>query len=117
MADKFELKSLPKREEVTWTTFEGESRKVYELDGQHLCNIYYYMKYVSPEFYRRETKLLIASEIDKRFDGQPLEYRPLRRFASEIRFLEQKGWLVKNEQENITYVVIDGKRIGQVLEE
>ena len=108
---------LPKREYITWTTFEGETKRICDLEDQHLCNIYYFIEYLNPEFYDAKTKLLIRCEIDKRFDGNPLEYRPLKRFINEIEFLKQKGWLVKDEQEKRTYVVIDGKKIGEVSEE
>ncbi len=121
MADLLGLKYendrvLSRRELVTWINFEGVEKKVYELDGQHLCNIYYFMKYVNPEFYDKDIKGLIASEIDLRFDGKILEYRPLRRFLGEISFLKSKGYLVEGYQKKVTYIVIDGKRIGRVAE-
>lgn len=105
---------VPKRSQVTWTSLDGVSKKVENLDSQHLCNIHYFMKYVNPDFYDKSTKHLIACEIDRRLDGQLLPYKPLRRFYGELAYLKQKGWLF--EQDNKTLIIINGEIIGQVAE-
>ena len=108
--------TIPKRSQVTWTTFDGVKNKVEDLDSQHLCNIHYFMKYVNPDFYNKSTKRLIACEIDRRLDGQLLPYKPLSRFPGEIEYLKQKGWLFKDTENKKTLVIIDGEIIGEVDE-
>lgn len=108
---------VPKREYTKWTTYNGITRNICDLEDQHLCNIHYFMKFVNPNFYDKETKQLIANEIDLRFDGDILEYRPLRRLTGEIEVLREKGMIVEDDQTNETYVVFEGKIIGRVSDE
>jgi len=106
----------PRRSYIIWSTFYGVDNVIENLDSQHLCNIHYFMKYVNPEFYCGETKLLIRCEIDRRLDGQILPYKPLRRFAGEIAYLQHKGWLVEDKENNKTLVIIPGEKVGEVDE-
>lgn len=122
MADLLGIKGgpwreVPKREYTKWTTFDGRSANICDLKDQHLCNIHYFMKFVNPDFYDKETKQLIAREIDLRFDGDILEYRPLRRLTGEIEVLREKGMIVEESESGETLVVFEDKVIGRVSDE
>jgi len=111
------VRVVPRREREKWTSFEGVTKSICDLDDQHLCNIYYFMKFINPKFYNKHTRELIAREIDFRFDGNIMDYRPLRRLPGEIEILREKGMLRQDAHTNTTYVVFEGKVIGSVLEE
>ena len=101
------------KDEPTWTTFEGVEKSISEIDHQHLSNIYYFMKYVNPSFYDKEVNMLIGMEIDGRFDGKLLPWRPLKRFRGEIEFLRCKRWILRHGNKSL--IVINGKIIGEVV--
>lgn len=101
----------------TWTTFEGVKKPISEIDHQHLSNIMYFIKYINPQFYDTRIRMMIGGEIDKRFDGKLLPYRPLARNFSEIDTLIKNGWLKSgwNGEKQSTLIIIDGKEIGEVV--
>lgn len=107
----------PPSQEITWTTFEGVTKTLSTIDHQHISNIYWFMKLVNPDFYDKSTKTLIAGEIDKRFDGELLPYRPLPRFRGEIESLRRKGYLRERVAGAIVEVVVDGEVVGVVAQE
>jgi len=108
---------VPPKRNIHWTTFEGEKKELSKIDHQHLSNIHWFMKLVNPEFYDKGTKHLIACEIDGRFDGELLPYRPLPRFRGEIESLKNLGYLRERCAGAIVEVVVDGKVVGCVAQE
>lgn len=101
---------------VVWQTFEGNRLFLQDINHQHLSNIYYYMKYVSPESYRPEVVRMIKDELATRFDDILLPYRPLRRFKQEISYLQEKGWLWPKPSGIGHNVIINGEWVGEVDE-
>lgn len=103
--------------EPIWTTFDGVTKKVSEIDHQHLSNIIHFMRFVNPN-YPKHIKEMFKDEIDRRFDGTLLYWRPLRRFAGEMKYLQRMGWLHKNENKHgkPTDVIINNQWVGEVNE-
>jgi len=100
---------------TVWQSFDGRRFQDFEgITHQHLSNIYYWTHVVNPEWYNESVKHKIKVAIDRKFDGELLEYRPLARFKTEMDTLRKRGWL--KEYENETRVVVDGKVIGRVDE-
>lgn len=99
-----------------WMTFEGDIKRLNEIDHQHLSNIYYYMKYTMPGAYDSLTKQLIKNELAERFEDVLLPYRPLRRFKQEMDVLQKKGWLWPKPSGIGHNVIINGEWIGEVDE-
>lgn len=102
--------------EIDWMTFEGQIHKLSEIDHQHLTNIYYWTHYLHPEWYADTVKYRIKITIDQRFDGELLDYKPLRRFKDEMKLLELRGWLCEDDEYFRTNVIINGKMVGYVDE-
>lgn len=102
------------RDNFSWTNFDGVTKGIKDLDVQHLSNIYYFIKYLAPEYYSDKTVNLFNEEIDIRLDGIPLPYKPLRSFSREIEVLRLKGYL--KEVEGKTLIFVDGREIGEVFE-
>ena len=83
-----------------WITVDGSKiTPREELPHDHLSNIYYYVNYIYPQAYDEETRRAIQFELDKRFEGKPLPYKPY--YDWEITWLKSKGWLRPNG--NIVY--------------
>lgn len=72
----------------TWTTFDGRKIPVENLTHQHLSNIYYFFLLVN----KLEIPW-IKKELETRFNGQLLEYRPHSKFQDEITKLQTEGYL------------------------
>jgi hypothetical protein len=97
---------------IHWHTFEGNIKLVSEIDHQHLSNIYYFINYTTEVPYESFVVNIINKEIIERFDGVVLDYRPLRRFALEMKLLSRKGYLQENGE-----IIINGELVGKVEEE
>lgn len=98
---------------TVWQSFDGRKfRGFEEMTHQHLCNIYYWTHIVNPDWYDQALKNKIKTSIDKYFDGELLEYKPLNCFRLEMETLQDRGWL--KEEGGDTKVVVDGKFIGSV---
>ena len=98
----------------SWQTFQGKIVKVEEMDHQHLSNIYHYMMY-----HMQEEHAWIIAELDKRFNGQLLDYRPHVSFEQEIVQLKKMGMLKPEVRMGNMYVtgifdVVSGKIIGEI---
>jgi len=78
-----------------WTTFQGKPLTVSEMDHQHLSNIYWFHLI----FWERKMQWAI-DEIENRFNGQILHYRPHIKFEAEIKFLEERGLIRWTTEEN-----------------
>lgn len=98
--------------EFVWTTWNGVKKKISEIDHQHLSNIHHFMRYVNTN-YNYKTKFIIVAELHHRFDGQILPYRPIGDFKPEIEFLQEKGYLVKNDLHNHYDIIIFDNKVGE----
>lgn len=106
-----------------WTTFNGRKVTIDTIDHQHLSNVYWYNRIiwnvpVDAKFY-----VTIKSELENRFNGQILPYRPHVNFKEEIKMLEDKGMLfnVWTSERGFTEVkkrniYFEGGWIGEIIE-
>ncbi len=74
--------------EKIWGTFYGRVMKVSELSHQHLSNILYYFELIL----ETDQPFHIRHEINVRFGGIQLPYKPLISFKEEINELVRKGY-------------------------
>ena len=96
----------------TWTTHNKKQIKLDEMDHQHLSNIYWYNKIVlgydpknKADNKPMERQDLIFEQINGRFNGEILPYKPLLAFQFEIEMLEKNGWLRWNEDKTRAEIV------------
>ena len=76
-----------------WVTFQGKTKLVSEIDHQHLSNMYWYYLI----FWDKKLQWVL-DEINDRFNGQILHYRPHLQFESEIQGLEDRGMIRWTEE-------------------
>ena len=102
---------MAKREEepLFWQTAYGRLMPLQELSHQHLSNIMYYYELIVPSGHILHPR--VNEELNKRFLGKRLPYRPLTIFRREISVLVSKGYTTGEPDANI---IVDGKIIGQV---
>jgi len=100
------------KSEFVWTTWDGVRKNISEIDHQHLSNIIHFMKYVNSN-YRYSTKFEITNELYRRFEGVLLPYRPIGTYKPEIDFLQEQGYLVKNDLHNKYDIIIFGEKVGE----
>jgi len=98
-------------------TFQNKDCSFATIDQQHLSNIYYYWKYAAKAILNPnsaaeaflEFKDLVKFELNERFNGQLLAYRPHAQFKQEIEALRKLGMLqgnmIKAEGVIIGYIV------------
>lgn len=94
-------------------SFNGRTNTLATIDHQHLSNLFYFEKYTWPRVGtdpRQEIIALIQEELDERFNGQLLPYRPHIRFEQELNVLRTAGYLMEDGR-----IVVNGKQIGEVL--
>ena len=95
------------KEPLEWGTFHGTKILFNELSHQHISNITYYFKLVlnmkpHPDIYK---------EIEDRFGGIILPYKPLLSFPYEINALKRKGYTTGEVNAD---VIVDGKWVGKI---
>ncbi len=96
-----------------WGSFNGKTHTVETMDHQHISNISWYYKLLVGETRRERTLKLIMEEIDRRFDGEVLPYRPMASFRTEMAMLKGKGYIQGsglNED-----IIVDGVKVGEVI--
>lgn len=86
-----------------WTTYDGREIHVKMLDNQHLSNIYWYQKV----FHNDRVWSEIQKEVDLRFNGKPLLWRPLP-VPTEISTLRNLDMIRGND------IIFWGKKIGTI---
>jgi hypothetical protein len=96
-----------------WGSFNGKTHTVETMDHQHISNIVWYYKLLVSATRRESTLNLIMSEIQRRFDGEVLPYKPMDSFKMEIDALRRKGYIQNNGLNED--IVVDGEKIGQVI--
>ena len=94
---------------IMWGTTYGQRIEISKLSHQHLSNILYYFELLVPDVVLHPK---LNEELNKRFLGVRLPYRPQISFGQEIRALISKGYTTGEPDADI---IVDGKVIGQVL--
>lgn len=82
------------KSEKVWRTYSGVKIKFSDLDHQHLSNILWYMEVFYKEFFSK-AKLELEEELNTRFDGQRLIWRPLP-IPGEVISLIEMGYLIRD---------------------
>ena len=103
--------------QTNWTTFQGRPASLFSVDQQHLSNIYWYMLIVlevpSSELFQ------VQEQLDDRFNGQLLPYRPHPSFTYEIQILREQGLLVVKEDSGLSQdaydIVYRGAIVGEII--
>lgn len=91
--------------ETKWNTFQGRPVSLVSIDQQHLSNVYWYMIIVlgmpSSELFQ------VQEQLDDRYNGQLLPYRPHPSFTHEIQTLNNKGMLLLREESCTDMTIYD----------
>jgi hypothetical protein len=96
-----------------WGSFNGKTHTVETMDHQHLSNIVWYYKLLVGQSHRERTVKLIMCEIENRFEGVVLPYRPMDNFKMEIEALRSFGYIKGNGLNED--IIVDGEVIGRVI--
>lgn len=96
-----------------WGSFNGKVHDTDTMDHQHISNIYWYYKLLVDISYRDKTVEFILSEIDRRFNGEVLPYKPMDSFKIEIDALKKKGYIQDNGLNED--IIVNGEKIGEVI--
>lgn len=101
------------------TTYKGEEKEVSELTHQHLSNILWVNRIISPDIEDNLHTpaglmyLEVKTTIKKKFGGKVLLYRPKYDFIQEIEMLWELGILTKKKDGRISPLLfLRGKVIG-----
>lgn len=99
----------------SWTTWNGRTKMIDEIDQQHLSNIYWFHLILWNKKHH-----WVFEELGKRFNGQILPYRPHIWFTAEIEELDRMGllkWSDKKENDPVETAEIfwNGSIIGEVI--
>lgn len=94
-------------ENSIWTTHYGRQIAINEMSHQHLSNVIHYYKYVL----NWKASPSITIEIENRFGGIILPYKPLVSFVEEIKALMLKGYTDGKLNSDI---IVDGKWVGKI---
>jgi hypothetical protein len=90
-----------------WGTFYGRQTPISQISHQHLSNILWYYELVT----NLAVTPLIQAEIDERFGGIRLPYKPLHSFTYEIDALYDMGYITDKISSDI---IVDGKWVGRL---
>lgn len=95
---------------MRYTTFENRKVDTDKMDQQHLSNVYWFQKLINGIDCHKE----ILAQLNNRFDGKILPYRPMPKFRSEIDSLDRLGYLVWKDIDGFTIadIVYKGEIIG-----
>lgn len=104
-----ELLSLAEEKQIkpTRITFDGKRINYSELSQQHLSNIIWFN-----QIFHKRNSPLEKEELNKRFDGERLPYKPSREFPQEIQLLKNMGCIT--EDDNL--ICYEGEVIGEVVD-
>jgi len=94
---------------MKWRTFYGYDLPINELSHQHLSNIIWYYKLILN--YNFDINHEIYNELNNRFGGICLPYKPLHSFVFEINRLFELGYITNKLNSDI---IVDGKWVGKL---
>ena len=95
----------------TRITFDGRKIKYSNLEHQHLSNIYWFNTIHHGREHDYDGALLV--EIDERFKGEILSYKPLKEFTGEIEELRRLGFVEKKDGKEVIFY--KGKEVGKII--
>ena len=95
----------------TRITFDGRAIKYSNLEHQHLSNIYWFntIHHNRGRYY----DVSLMEELDNRFKGKILSYKPLKRFKGEIDGLRRIGCILKNNNQEL--IIFNGNIVGEII--
>lgn len=96
-----------------WGSFNGKTHTLETMDHQHISNISWYYTVLIGVNYQNRTLKLVMDEIERRFNGEILPYRPMANFKREIDLLKHKGYIQDNGLNED--IVVNGEKIGEVI--
>jgi hypothetical protein len=99
------------KREATRITFDGRAIKYSNLKHQHLSNIYWFNTIHHGRGRYFDTALV--NELDKRFKGKILDYKPLKNFVGEIDSLRRSGYL-KTTKDGREIIIYKGEKVGEI---
>ena len=91
-------------------TFDGRKIKYSNLEHQHLSNIYWFNTIIHNREHEYDGALLV--EINNRFKGEILSYKPLKRFRGEIKTLRRIGCVLKHHDQEL--IIFNSKIVGEI---
>lgn len=92
---------------MEWGTFYGRSVDSSQLSHQHLSNIIWYFRVLL----NSEPHTQIFIELNTRFGGIQLPYKPMHSFNWEIDKLFSKGYIANKHDSD---VFVNGQWIGRL---
>jgi hypothetical protein len=95
---------------MEYKNYKGQTTNFKNVTQDHLSNIYWFNKICNR--YNDDSLRFILDDINERFNGELLPYRPQWQFKAEIEFLEKNGKFVWNEQKNKADIVHHGQIVG-----
>jgi len=82
--------------ELVWQNALGEIKRFSKIDHQHLSNILWFREIVNQvDFARSEISRSLQRELEKRFNGVRLPWKPLP-IPNEIRWIREKTHIRPN---------------------
>jgi hypothetical protein len=90
-----------------WHTFYGSQIPLEQLSHQHISNIIWYWEIIVKERVDQE----IYDQLETKYGGLRLPYRPLVSFTSEINTLFAMGYITSKLNSDI---IVNGKWIGKI---
>ena len=98
---------------MKWRTFDGKTVTAFDVDHQHLSNVFWYWKIIVGASERELTE--IKAYLKFRFNGQVLPYRPHTCFKAEMETLSERGMLVKKTSYSYD-IIFEEEIVGEILE-
>ena len=95
---------------MKYKNYKGQTLDFKNLTQEHLSNIYWYNTICSELGYT--TLQFILDEINDRFNGELLPYRPQWEFRAEINYLEKTGKFIWNEDRTKADIFHLGQKVG-----
>ena len=95
---------------MNYRNYKGQTLDFKNLTQEHLSNIYWYNTICSELGYT--TLQFILDEINDRFNGELLPYRPQWEFRAEINYLEKTGKFIWNEDRTKADIFHLGQKVG-----
>lgn len=89
-----------------WTTYDGRRVNLREINHSHLSNTYWYLR-----IFHNIIPINIIQELDRRFGGEILEYKPI--IDLEIEELNKMGMVVHGVDGG-KIILFEKNRIGYI---
>lgn len=91
-------------------TFYGRAIDYSDLSHQHLSNIMWFNEILLSRWCNSEDPYAIY-ELNNRFGGIRLPYKPMHSFVAEVDSLLRRGYITNTTESD---VIVDGKWVGKL---